>query len=239
MQHFEYSNLSPAHLLACDHALLDEREAFGGDDVLMFWEASSPFVVLGYTDRVASEANVEECRKENIPILRRCSGGGTVVQGRGCLNYSLVLRIPDEGALSNLSQTNQFVMNRTRDALQTLTSQIIEVRGITDLAVGGLKFSGNAQRRRRNFLLFHGTFLYDFDLGLVDRVLEMPSRQPDYRNERKHRDFVTNLRLSPYAIKEALRGAWNANRVFETLPQERIKALVRDIYSQDSWNFKL
>jgi lipoate-protein ligase A len=239
MQHFEYSNLSPAHLLACDHALLDEREACGGDDVLMFWESSSPFVVLGYTDRVASEANVEECRKENIPILRRCSGGGTVVQGRGCLNYSLVLRIPDEGALSNLSQTNQFVMNRTRQALQTLTSQTIEVRGITDLAIGGSKFSGNAQRRRRNFLLFHGTFLYDFDLGLVDRVLEMPTRQPDYRGDRSHRDFVTNLVVTPYAIKEALRGAWNANRVLDALPQERIEALVRDIYSQDSWNFKL
>lgn len=239
MRFFEYSNSSPSHLLACDHALLDEREENGGDDALMFWESSSPFVVLGYTDRVQSEVRVEECKRENIPILRRCSGGGTVVQGRGCLNYSLVLRIPDEGALSNLSETNRFVMNRTRQALQTLTSQTIEVRGTTDLAIGDLKFSGNAQRRRRNFLLFHGTFLHDFDLSLLGRYLRMPSRQPDYRGDRTHRDFVTNLRLSPDAIKEALRRAWNVNRVLEQTPTERIEQLVRDVYSQDEWNFKL
>jgi lipoate-protein ligase A len=239
MKFFEYSNPDPAHLLACDHALLNEREENGDDDVLMFWESSSPFVVLGYTDRVRTAVNVEECARENVPILRRCSGGGTVVQGRGCLNYSLVLRIPTEGALSNLSQTNQFVMNRMRQALQTLTQQSIEVRGITDLAVDGLKFSGNAQRRRRNFLLFHGTVLYDFDLDLLGRLLQMPTRQPDYRSDRSHRDFVTNLRLSPDAIKEALCAAWSANRVLEGVPTERIEQLVRDVYSQDGWNFKL
>ena len=43
----------------------------------------------------------------------------------------------------------------------------IQVQGHTDLTVDGLKFSGNSQRRRRKFLLFHGTFLLKFDLTLV------------------------------------------------------------------------
>ena len=239
MNTFEYSNASIAHLLACDHALLDEREENGGDEVLLFWESSSPFVVLGYAERAAREANLAVCAHEKIPILRRISGGGSVVQGRGCLNYSLILRIDERRETANLSYTNAFVMNRTRDALQTLSSTRIEVRGISDLAVNGLKFSGNAQRRRRKFLLFHGTVLYDFDLGLLDRVLEMPSRQPDYRKDRNHRDFVTNLRVSPYLIKAALRDAWNAHRVLDALPAERIDALTREVYGRDEWNFKL
>ncbi len=238
MQLLEYSNPDAAHLLACDHALLDERETLGGDDVLVFWEATSPFIVLGYTEHSAREANLEECTRGNIPILRRISGGGTVLQGRGCLNYSLVLRIENHAELSNLSDTNRFLMNRTRDALQPLLTPQIEVRGTSDLTFNGLKFSGNAQRRKKNFLLFHGTFLYDFDLSLLGRFLQMPSRQPDYRKSRSHLDFVTNLPLSPYAIKEALRQAWNANRVLESVPHQRIEQLAREIYSQDTWNRK-
>lgn len=244
MNTFEYSINDPAHLLACDHALLDEREESGGEnsggeEVLVFWESASPFVVLGYTQSAAREANLEECARKKIPIFRRISGGGTVVQGRGCLNYCLVLRVENRSETANLSATNAFVMNQTRAALQTLTTRKIEVRGISDLAINGLKFSGNAQRRRRKFLLFHGTVLYDFDLELLNRVLEMPSRQPEYRLARSHRDFVTNLRVSPYQIKAALRHVWRAHRVLELLPQSRIETLVRELYSQDSWNFKL
>lgn len=239
MQHIEYSNDSAARLLAFDHALLDEREELGGEDVLVFWESPVPFVVLGYTQSAAREANMQECARLQIPILRRISGGGAVLQGRGCLNYSLVLRIENRPELANLSDTNRFLMQTARDAWQPLVQEKIEVRGVSDLTVGGLKFSGNAQRRRRKYLLFHGTFLYDFDLDLLHRVLEMPSRQPEYRSNRNHRDFVTNLRVSPYAIKSALKNAWNANRVLETVPTERIETLAREVYSQSSWNLKL
>lgn len=249
MQSFEYSNSSPLRLLACDQAFLDEREENGGDDLLLFWESPSPFVVLGYTDRARSEANFEACRAANLPILRRCSGGGTVVQGRGCLSYSLILRIGNRAETENLSATNRFIMSRIRDALQPLSTQKIEVHGVSDLTADGRKFSGNAQRRRREFLLFHGTFLLDFDLDLMFRVLEMPTRQPQYRAQRPHRDFVTNLPLSPYAVKKALRAAWNvpaektensdADRVLDSAVEARIEALARDVYAQDSWNFKL
>jgi lipoate-protein ligase A len=237
MKFFEYSSSSPQELLACDEALLDERESSGGEDVLLFWESSTHFVVLGYTDRAASEANLDECARLNIPVLRRCSGGGTVLQGPGCLNYSLVLRIPATGPLSNLGDTNRFVMERMRDALQPLTPNRIEVQGTSDLVVAGRKFSGNAQRRR-NFLLFHGTVLLDFDLDLIERALRLPSRQPAYRAERSHYEFVTNLPLQREKVREALCAAWNTHRVLDSLPQERIQQLVRDKYSRDEWNFK-
>ena len=247
MNNFEYSNDSPARLLACDHALLEEREEHGvetdeNQSVLMFWESPTPFVVLGYTEHAAREAKLEECARLQIPVLRRISGGGTVVQGAGCLNYSLILPIDD--VTSNLQQTNSFVMNRQRDALQTLlpvgSSTRINVRGTTDLAIvnseSEKKFSGNAQRRKKNWLLFHGTILLDFDLSLISQILNFPSRQPDYRASRNHLDFVCNFPASREDVKNALREAWNAHRVLDVVPHERIETLAREVYAQESWN---
>src|SRR6266487_4967712 len=109
---------SPAENLACDEALLDSCEAGECDGLLRFWEAAEYFVVLGYANKAPVEVNIEACQKRGVPVFRRCTGGGAVVQGPGCLNYSLLLRIT--GALQSISETNCFVMQRNRDALQPL-----------------------------------------------------------------------------------------------------------------------
>jgi lipoate-protein ligase A len=66
----------------------------------------------------------------------------------------------------------------------------------------------------------------------------MPSKQPQYRNARSHRDFVTNIKVSRADIKAALQEAWGASRVLEEFPRGRIHELVRQKYAQDAWNFK-
>src|SRR2546428_11436756 len=69
---------SPAENLACDEALLDTAEAGFSGELLRVWEPQSYFVVLGYANKAASEANLEFCRQNAIPVLRRCTGGGAV-----------------------------------------------------------------------------------------------------------------------------------------------------------------
>jgi len=227
---------SPAENLACDEALLDWCEAGECDGVLRFWEPGHYFVVVGYANKAAVEVDLDACRDRDIPIFRRCTGGGAVLQGPGCLNFSLVLRIT--GALESITQTNCFVMQRNRDALQPLIKGKVQVRGHADLAISDLKFSGNSQRRRREFLLFHGSFLFQFDIGMVEQLLKFPSKQPDYRAHRSHKEFLTNAGVAPDAIKSALARAWSAKKTEFTLPAHRIKGLVRDRYSKPEWNFK-
>jgi lipoate-protein ligase A len=235
---------SPAENLACDEALLDVAEAGQGGEVLRFWESPEYFVVVGYTNKAATEVNVAACAARGIPILRRCSGGGTVVQGPGCLNYALVLQITEDGPTRNISAANQFIMERNRSALARLTSDFrlqtsdIQVRGHTDLALGELKFSGNSQRRRKKFLLFHGTFLLDFNLALVSELLRHPSQQPDYRARRAHGEFITNLNVPANSVKAALCAAWDANESATAIPAQSIHRLVADKYSTDEWNLK-
>jgi len=228
---------TPAENLACDEALLDAAEEQGGAAVLRFWESPSHFVVLGYANKAAEEADIGACLALDIPILRRCSGGGAVLQGPGCLNYSVILRIDHAPELQSITGTNQWVMSRNRDAIARLLGRAVSVEGHTDLATGLLKFSGNAQRRKREWLLFHGTFLLDFDLSLIGKALKAPPRQPDYRQQRPHAEFVTQLKLSGASVKAALRDVWDAKTPCPGVPHEMVQGLVASRYARDEWNF--
>jgi len=238
MRYCELNLPSPAENLAADEALLDLSEAGQAGDLLRFWQSAQHFIVLGYANKVATETNPAACRQLGIPVLRRCSGGGTVLQGPGCFNYSLVLRIDDGGPLRSIAGTNEFIMEKHRACLAALLNRPVTQEGHTDLALRGIKFSGNAQRRRQRSVLFHGSFLLDLDISLVERVLPLPSQQPSYRERRSHRDFLVNLGLPPAAVQSALCQAWQASEPFADLPFANIERLVREKYSRDEWNLK-
>ena len=241
---------SPEENLACDEALLDGCEEDGADEVLRFWEPDRRFVVVGYSNRVSAETDEAACRREKIPILRRCSGGGAVLQAPGCLDYALVLRIGGSDHLADVSKTNRFIMQRHAAAIGPLIENravdgsrpgggpAVRVEGTTDLAMDGWKFSGNAQRRKRRYLLFHGTFLLGCDLAWMEKVLPMPSRQPGYRRNRSHGAFVANVPVAGPALKDALARAWGVDGPFEAMPTARIEELVAVRYRTPEWNCK-
>jgi lipoate-protein ligase A len=248
MQRFDLVFQTPAELLAADEAVLDWCEAGNGGETLMFWEPREVFVVVGYANKVATEVKVAACEQRSVPILRRCSGGGTVVQLPGGLNYSLILRISDDGPTRNISTANHFIMDRNRAAIQTVLGgqgRQVAVRGHTDLAIASpespgdwLKVAGNSQRRRKHFLLFHGTFLLHCPLALIDELLRLPTLEPDYRAGRVHHQFVTNLDLPADTVKAALSRAWGADTAWSPPPLKEIATLAREKYATHAWNHK-
>src|SRR3974390_513739 len=112
MQQLDLTLASAQENLALDEALLDACEQGKSTEVLRFWEPARHFVVVGYANHVATEVNVEVCRRYDIPILRRCSGGGTVLQGPWCLDFLLVLKIESESAVQTIPATNDYIMER-------------------------------------------------------------------------------------------------------------------------------
>lgn len=240
MKLFNLNLPSPAGQLAGDEALLDWCDRGHGEETLLFWEPRTTFVVVGYANKVATEVNVTACAAKGIPIFRRCSGGGTVLQGAGCLNYALILRITDDGPCRTITSANQFIMERNRAAIAALLPRPeITVSGHTDLALGGLKFSGNSQRRKKNFLLFHGTFLLNLDLARVGEFLQMPSLSPGYRARRSHDDFLVNLNLPPEQVKAALQKVWSATEELLNFPEQETRELAAQKYATDVWNLKM
>jgi lipoate-protein ligase A len=227
---------TPEENLACDEALLDFCEKDVAIEVLRFWEPSQYFVVLGYANKTSYEVHETFCDFNAIPILRRCTGGGAVLQGAGVLNYSLILRA--QGELHNIPSTNSFVLKRHHAALATLLKAPVQIQGHTDLAIGGLKFCGNSQRRKKHCLLFHGSILLHLDIELVERALPFPSRQPDYRLGRTHSDFLMNLKVPAELIKNTLRKTWNATQPLPNFPDQDIAILAREKYNRPEWNRK-
>ena len=161
---------SPIENLALDEALLDDLEENDSDPVLRFWESDRHFVVLGRASNLVEDVHVAACEQDSIPVLRRASGGGTVLQGPGCLSYALVLPLSLHPDLTNIRSTNRFILQRMAKALHRW-QPAIAFQGISDLAIGGLKISGNAQRRKRKGLLFHGTILHGMQADLIARYL--------------------------------------------------------------------
>jgi lipoate-protein ligase A len=182
------------------------------------------------------EVNLAACRKENVGIYRRCSGGGTVLQGPGCLNYALVLNVARHRALCSTGAANSYIMERQRQALAGVLGRTVRVEGITDLSLDGRKFSGNAQRRKRQAMILHGTFLLHFDISLMGKFLRMPSRRPDYRQDRTHDQFLTNLEVPAALIKSALREAWSAAEYCQMPPV--IPPRLEQKYAGEEWNLK-
>jgi len=154
------------------------------------------------------------------------------------LNYALVLRIDTQGPLRSISSTNDFVMERHRAALAALSGLPVERQGHTDLAIAGCKCCGNAQRRQRRCVLFHGTFLLALDVGLVEELLPMPARQPAYRHHRTHRDFLRNLSLPAAAVKQTLRAAWRAAEELLDPPARETAELAGRKYAARDWTFR-
>src|SRR5437762_424125 len=85
------------------------------------------------------------------------SGGGTVVLGPGCLCFTLVLAYDRDPALHDIGASYRSVLGRVAGALASVAAATPE--GTSDLAVNGVKISGNAQQRKRNHFLHHGTLL--------------------------------------------------------------------------------
>jgi lipoate-protein ligase A len=235
MKYLDLTLAAPSANLACDEALLDDCDAGPGAEMLRFWEPRHYFVVLGYGNRAELEVNLAACREENIGVYRRCSGGGTVLQGPGCLNYSLVLNMEENPALQTIASAGHYIMERQRSAVEGVLGRAVSVSGITDLSLEGRKFSGNAQRRKRRALLFHGVFLLGFDISMMAKLLPMPSRQPDYRQDRPHTEFLTNLDVPGSVLKSALREAWGAE---EPAVEAPVPAALSQKYASEEWNRK-
>jgi lipoate-protein ligase A len=152
--------------------------------------------------------------------------------------YSLVFSLRLRPELRSIDQAHTRVLGTIAAALRPATPGIA-LRGTCDLAIGDKKFSGNAVRCKRHDLLYHGTILYDFTLEMVNRLLAMPPRQPDYRREREHSDFVMNVPLDAAAIRAALRTAWNAVEPCPDWPRDETARLAEEKYSRPEWNEQL
>ncbi len=221
-----------AQNLALDEALLLQAEEGAGGEILRLWEWPAPAVVLGSGCRLAEEVDERACEADGVPILRRSSGGGTVLLGRGCLLYSFIFRCDRAAEMAQIRSSYCYILRRMCRAVGVAGA---EPAGISDMAVAGRKFSGNAQQRKRDHLLHHGSLLYDCNLATMGRYLRLPPRQPEYRGARPHEEFLLNLPRSAEDLKQRLRQEWQATEECPEWPEALVHELVAQKYDSPQW----
>lgn len=201
------SNNAPDEL-AFDASLFHEMETSDAAESLRFWESPRPAVIVGHLAHIDREVQQELCLIDKVAIVRRISGGGAVVVGPGCLNYTAVFSLTAHPDLRDVAYSYEQVLTRIVRALD-ITG--LAIGGSSDLTLEGRKVSGSAQRRGRRALLHHGTLLYEFDAELMPRYLKEPARRPTYRAGRSHLEFVANVPMSADALTARLAGAFTTS----------------------------
>jgi lipoate-protein ligase A len=223
--------------LAYDEALLIEADEGRAGAVLRFWEIPTFAVVLGASRRMARDVVVEHCRADGVPIARRSSGGGTVVIGPGTLNATVVLPGSMAPGLGAVDTAQAYVLGRMARALRSI-EPAVDVSGSGDLTIAGRKFSGSAQRRLRTWFLVHLSILCGFPLDRVDRYLRQPDRQPDYRRDRPHGEFLRNLMHGRTIVAAAIRSEWcppDSPPPATNVSQALLENLLSERFANRSW----
>ncbi|MBN1870580.1 MAG: lipoate--protein ligase family protein [Candidatus Omnitrophica bacterium] len=219
---------TPHENILYDEALLYLAEQEGSGEVLRFWESPELFIVLGRTSKEEEDLCIDKITQDQIPVVRRSSGGGTVVQGKGCLNYSLILSKTRDPRMADLRLSYHVILHKVIAALNACGVKAV-FYPVSDIALADSqkKISGNAQKRCKEFILHHGTILYDFNLESIKRYLKIPRDIPEYRQGRPHMDFVGNLPLPAGPIKDAIKNVFGTSREEKRLKEKEEKYLQR------------
>ena len=182
----ENASLDPYFNIAAEEHLLKNFES----DVIMLWR-SNPSVVVGKHQNTLAEINLGFVRKNNIPVIRRLSGGGTVFHDPGNINFTFIKQAEKEKLVDFKAQTApviEFLNNIGVDA---------RFEGKNDLRVNGLKISGNAEHISKNKVLHHGTLLFDANLHNLSESIK--SREPHFTSKavKSVRSTVVNIASLP------------------------------------------
>ena len=224
-------------------------------EVFRLWELPNPCVVLGRASKWAEEVNWEACELDRVPVLRRASGGASIVAGPGCLMYSVLISYQKRPTWRGLDVAHQQVMSRIQDSVQNAGEAFhlpmkVSIQGTCDLTIDGRKFSGNALRCKRNWMIYHGTIMVAMPLEWLSKYLLEPPRQPAYREKRTHDTFVSNV-LSPTIavnsraflteLQRQLVSTWNATEPWSACSwkgevEAEAKRLVTERYASTAWH---
>jgi lipoate-protein ligase A len=212
-------------------------------DDFFYLYINRPSVIVGKHQNTMAEINVPYVMENNIPVIRRLSGGGTVFHDSGNLNFCFIQK-GKPGYLVDFKKFSQPIF----DLLQKLEVNAW-LHGKSDLVINNLKFSGNAEHVYKNKVLHHGTLLFSSELNQLNEVLKADWDKFTDKAVRSNRSKVTNISQhlkNPLTIDDF--SQMIATQVKEQHPEIKdfvmqpsdtttINELVTNKYSTWEWNF--
>ncbi|MBL8006493.1 MAG: lipoate--protein ligase [Ignavibacteria bacterium] len=157
------------------------------DDYLLFY-INEPAVIIGKHQNTIEEINNEYIKNNNIHVIRRISGGGTVYHDLGNLNFSFMTKHSQE-SIHNFKLFTEPVINVLRSM-----GVNAELNGRNDITVNERKISGNAQFTDTKSMFSHGTLLFDTDLDNVLKALNVRTDKIESKGIKSVRSRVANIK---------------------------------------------
>ena len=207
----------------------------------MLWQNHNS-IIVGKHQNTRAEINAAYVNAHNITVARRLSGGGAVYHDLGNLNFTFITGTDTGGGIDFA-----VFCEPIQKALVSFGVPV-EIAGRNDMTVEGKKFSGNAQYRKEGRVMHHGTILYDSDLSILSRALNVSDDKIESKGIKSVRSRVTNIR--PYmqtdmpvkdfwaALKEFMFAAFDMREYVLTAAENAaVEELRERVYSQWSWNY--
>lgn len=149
---------------------------------------ATPAVVLGISGKPAELVHDEKAKVMGVPLIKRFTGGGTVVVDENSVMTSLIV---GPGVCEDVKRFPRAVMDWTHGVLFGDSCGSIGLVE-NDFTIGARKIGGNAQAISGQRFLQHTSFLWDYRESLME-LLKEPVKRPAYRGDRAHQGFVTTL----------------------------------------------
>ncbi len=156
------------------------------DDLFMLWQ-NSPAIIVGKHQNTPAEINLNWALKNNIPVVRRISGGGAVYHDQGNLNFTFIKNADGENLVDFKGFTQPIV-----DILRALGLDA-RFEGRNDIRINGLKISGNAEHVFKKRVLHHGTLLFSSSLINLSQALKVSNASYIDKSVKSVRSRVTNI----------------------------------------------
>lgn len=159
------------------------------DEYFMFWR-TAPTLMVGRYQNTLAQINMPVAKANNINIIRRISGGGTIYTDLNGWQFSFIIK--NNGASQAKQIDFEHFTKPILDALHTLGVPAC-LSGRNDLVVEGKKISGNAQYVRKGVTLHHGSLLFDTNLENLVRALKPDDEKLVSKGIQSVRQRVANI----------------------------------------------
>lgn len=164
---------------------------------IKIWIPEYNCIILGRSNIPTDSLFIENIANDNILVYKRPSGGETVILTPNTLVISIALKQSNfKGGKSYFKVIN----SRIIDTLKGYGIDNLNYRGISDIAINDVKILGSALYQNKDVVFYHAVLNVSETTDLMERYIKHPSREPDYRKNRNHDDFVTSLVKEGYDI---------------------------------------
>jgi len=159
----ENNHTDPYFNLAVEEYLLRNF----GEDCFMLWRNKAS-IIVGKHQNALAEINYDYVKENNIDVIRRLSGGGTVFHDLGNLNFTFIQNVNKN---ENIVDFKRYI----EPIVKVLQQQGVNAKheGRNDIMIGGRKVSGNAEHVFKKRVLHHGTLLFSSEISNLSKALKV------------------------------------------------------------------